>query len=382
MEDYHKANELLLDGDLDGCLELYDSACKDLTRFCLAFSNRGEALLRKKLYSRCIESCNRAIEYDPKHEPSYLRKAHACFELEEYESALQALNEGLPLVSKSKDSTQYSRLIRKCEAELAADDVSSTPPSATPSSAAVATPSPIATPTPASLPEIRYQYYQNDNTLTISVLIKDLPADDLKVDLKELSLFVSVKRPSPNGDGKKLESIVISEYLYDTVDLDKSKINHKKTKVEIILHKKAPSQWPSIKGNGKAATSSESELGVTVEPAATTPAVAAASAVSPVPRPYASKKDWNKVGMDIEKELEADKPEGEEALNKLFKDIYGKADEDTRRAMNKSFQTSGGTVLSTNWGEVAKKDYENEKQAPKGMQWQSWEGEKLKQIED
>jgi len=45
-------------------------------------------------------------------------------------------------------------------------------------------------------------------------------------------------------------------------------------------------------------------------------------------------------------------------------------------AMNKSFQTSGGTCLSTNWGEVEKKDYEKEKTAPEGMEWKRWDGSK------
>lgn len=102
------------------------------------------------------------------------------------------------------------------------------------------------------------------------------------------------------------------------------------------------------------------------------------------------------------------------------------ADPETKMAMKKSFQTSGGTVLSTNWKEVATKNYEvpeftctlifycvqctvlfliiyweincnvgtnpvnhnmphvvqEERQAPKGMEWRSWEGQKLKQVED
>lgn len=101
--------------------------------------------------------------------------------------------------------------------------------------------------------------------------------------------------------------------------------------------------------------------------------VSAAPVASGPSYPTSNKKkhNWDKLNTELDKQFEKEKPEGDEALNKLFKQIYKGADENTRRAMMKSFQTSGGTVLSTNWNEVAEKDYEDKDRpdAPAGQKW-------------
>jgi suppressor of G2 allele of SKP1 len=84
------------------------------------------------------------------------------------------------------------------------------------------------------------------------------------------------------------------------------------------------------------------------------------------------KKDWDKLEKEIAVDIEKHKEEyGEDPLNNFFKEIFKNADEDKRRAMIKSFQTSAGTVLSTDWNEVAKKDYEGKDRPspPKGQEW-------------
>jgi suppressor of G2 allele of SKP1 len=66
-------------------------------------------------------------------------------------------------------------------------------------------------------------------------------------------------------------------------------------------------------------------------------------------------KDWSK----IEKELLADEEdESKQSVDDFFKKIYSNATDEQKRAMMKSFQTSNGTVLSTNWDEVKDKQYD------------------------
>lgn len=43
-----------------------------------------------------------------------------------------------------------------------------------------------------------------------------------------------------------------------------------------------------------------------------------------VPSAYAGNKDWNAIERQLKKEEDEEKPEGEEALNALFRQIYGK----------------------------------------------------------
>lgn len=82
-------------------------------------------------------------------------------------------------------------------------------------------------------------------------------------------------------------------------------------------------------------------------------------------------KNWELIDKFAEKEAD-EKPEGDAALNKLFQEIFSRGDENTRRAMVKSFQTSGGTVLSTNWDEVGEQDYDKTKSAPDGQEFKKW----------
>ena len=88
------------------------------------------------------------------------------------------------------------------------------------------------------------------------------------------------------------------------------------------------------------------------------------------------RKNWEGITSNIlksekEKTTEEDpNVGGDSTLNSFFQKIFGDADDDTKRAMMKSYSESGGTTLSTNWEEVKKETVTVK--PPAGAEWKQW----------
>jgi hypothetical protein len=171
------------------------------------------------------------------------------------------------------------------------------------------------------------------------------------------------------------------------VDPATSKASVLSTKVELILRKKLAGQkWAALEGTESPKSSTDR-----TDPSAKQ-AVMATLQQQPITKPETAPsyptssksgpKNWDKLASDLTakrkktKEGKKDKENedgdgphpgseeeddgldydddefGGDPVDGFFKKLYKSADDDTKRAMMKSFQESNGTALSTNWSEV------------------------------
>lgn len=374
--------------------EEYEEALKHYTcavtlQDCSEFrSCRAAAYLKLGKFKEALEDADEALKFDAKSHMALHWRGVALFYMGNWAQAKAAFEESLQASPSSK--APRALWVRKCDAELSGSTLPlggistglakaslAAAPSSAPAAPAAAeekAAAPDRSDAPAASPgdappasegdapaaprdglsisgrkQIKREWYQSGTHVYITIFAKGVQQDACKAEFKDQEVCVSFPLP-----GSADEEYQLDLQLCDAVDPAQCKCEVSKLKVELSLAKKhAGVQWRDLEKREEVAYTPD-------QPA--------------YPTSNKQKRDWSQIDRDIEADLKNEKPAGDEALNKLFKEIYERADDETRRAMNKSFQTSGGTVLSTNWGEVASSDYEGKDRPtpPEGQEWRDW----------
>ncbi|KAJ6107628.1 hypothetical protein N7523_008951 [Penicillium sp. IBT 18751x] len=212
-----------------------------------------------------------------------------------------------------------------------------------------------AAPSAPAVPEkVRHEWYQSQDSVVVTLYVKNVPKDKVETDLKDDSL--SLQFPLPSGSSYDFTL----DPLYAPIDASTSKVSVMGTKIEITLQKKTHGQkWGSLEGSGESEKLTQRSTASTVSagPSYPTSSRHGTKDWDKVASNLTSKKPKKKDGKDDGNESD-DSDIGGDAVDGFFKKLYKGADDDTRRAMMKSYIESNGTSLSTNWSEVGSKTME------------------------
>ncbi|CAN8246489.1 unnamed protein product [Cochlearia groenlandica] len=350
-----KAKEAFLDDDFDVAVDLYSKAI-DLDPNCASFfADRAQANIKIDNFTEAVVDANKAIELEPTLAKAYLRKGTACMKLEEYSTAKAALEKG---VSVAPNESKFKKMIDECNLRLAEEEkdlVQPAPPTLPSSSTTplvtTADAPPVQSPAAPAKPMFRHEFYQKPEEVVVTIFAKGIPKQNVNVEFGEQILSVVI-------DVAGEVAYHFQPRLFGKIVPEKCRYEVLSTKVEIRLAKADIITWAAL----------EYAKGQAILPK---PNVTSAVSQRPVYPSSKPAKDWDKLEAEVKKQEKDEKLDGDAAMNKFFSDIYQGADEDMRRAMNKSFAESNGTVLSTNWKDVGTKKVEST--PPDGMELKKWE---------
>ncbi|KAJ4313232.1 Cochaperone protein [Neodidymelliopsis sp. IMI 364377] len=362
----------------------YEEAVQHLTEALSAnptavkyYINRATAYQRSSKYTEALADAEIAVVLAHKRatreliKDAQFRRAQQLFFLERYADAEFVLAIVKKLDEKEKTLPIWSMKVAKKLQDVPEDDErrkvtakdvpdvevpsgSQAPTTAKKTETPAAAPKPVV-PTPAN--KIKDDWYQSNDTVTINILAKGAPKDKVTVDFDKDSLSVSFP-----VDGSSTEYSFNVDPLYAQIDPTQSKFRVTPNKVEITLKKSSQGvKWHKLEGDREveAAEGGKSTIPqhilsgkITQDSAPTYPTSSKSGA-----------KNWDKLAAeDLD---DKDEIEGDETSH-FFKKLYSGATAEQQRAMMKSYQESGGTVLSTDWSNVGSKTVVPE--PPEGME--------------
>ena len=366
-ERINAGNESFMDDEFEDAVKHYTEALALDPKNYNALVRRSQAYCKLRQFERAAMDAQKAIDVDPEKSVAYYRKAEACFDNDEYSSARRAAREALKHNPSAKEKKEMQILLEKCQAELAEEDdeeedekkakeeeekaKKAKEEEEKAKAAAAAAPAPAAAaaaaaPVPTG-PKVRHDWLQNNDAVTITLYVKSGDRHGVSVEFEKRTASVTIQLADNHEYSMEWE-------LFDEIVPDKSSYQTLNTKVEVRLVKAHPGvQWRTLTSNAGEDPS---------VPHQTPPSSAPTSSKN-------GPKNWDKIAAEAE--ADEPKPEGDAALDALFKQIFANGTDDQRRAMIKSYTESGGTVLSTNWDEVKAKHVDGA--PPKGQVMHKWD---------
>lgn len=321
----------------------------------LCYFRLGLIYYAEKKYSRALYNFNKAGDFDCteptvavwKNKAEYDIKAHPEREVhsEDEDDGLESVS----VVSADAEGTKNDKLLTEKEVERPSDKKVENSTGAytentaekkledTTSLAYINKHAPLKV-------KIRDDWYQTNNSVIITIYAKNVKQETLQIKFSESA--VTVAFPSAAGS----EYNYHLEPLFAAIDPEKSSHKVYGTKLEVTLEKKEPFKWATLESSGDdAVVRKATESGVSTG----------------LVYPSSAKKAVNWANFSVPEDKEEEKT-SEDFFAKLYKDT----DDDTRRAMMKSYVESNGTVLTTNWKEASQKTFETS--PPEGMEAKKW----------
>ncbi|XP_077414775.1 protein SGT1 homolog [Vanacampus margaritifer] len=302
----------LIDEDPQKALEALNEALQRDSDNTEWLCQRAYAYILLKNYNCAVNDAKKAQQLNPGLSLAFMRTGIAEYHLNHYESAHAAFTQGQQLDVSEKT---FEIWIKRCEEMLGEKTHNDSAETQIP-----------------AVPHVKHDWYQTESQVIVSVMAKNVPKDSVCVNFMEKELSVSIRLASGGNYNLNL-------HLLHPIVPQQSNFRILTTKVEMKMQKTDAIRWEKLEGEGQESN------------------VKHFNPNPNLPQSHLDRK-WDKMVVDINEEEKNEKLEGDAALNQLFQQIYADGSDEIRRAMNKSFTESNGTVLSTNWKDVGKRKVE------------------------